>query len=61
MTIAKNSVWIGDYMFEDINGDGVINEEDRTYIGNPEPDFTFGFGNTFSYKGFDLSVYLSDR
>ena len=59
MTIAKNSVWIGDYMFEDINGDGVINEEDRTYIGNPEPDFTFGFGNTFSYKGFDLSVYLS--
>lgn len=59
MTIAKNSVWIGDYMFEDINHDGVISEEDRTYIGNPEPDFTFGFGNSFSYKGFDLNIYLS--
>lgn len=59
MSIAKNSMWIGDYIFEDINKDGVINENDRTYIGNPEPDFTFGFGNTFSYKGFDLSIYLN--
>lgn len=58
-SISKNSMWIGDYIFEDINKDGVINEEDRTYIGNPEPDFTFGFGNSFSYKGFDLNVYLS--
>src|SRR5690606_401926 len=29
------------------------------FIGNPEPDFTYGIGNTFSYKGFDLSIYLS--
>ena len=59
MSIAKNSVWIGDYIFEDKNKDGVIDEQDLDYIGNPEPDFTFGIGNTFSYKGFDLSVYLS--
>lgn len=59
MSISKNSVWIGDYIFEDVNKDGVINEQDRTYIGNPEPDFTFGFGNTFSYKGFDLSINLT--
>ncbi|WP_455609254.1 SusC/RagA family TonB-linked outer membrane protein [Bacteroides rodentium] len=59
MEIGKNSMWIGDYIFEDLNKDGVINEKDRTYIGNPEPDFTFGFGNTFSYKGFDLSIYLN--
>lgn len=50
---------IGDYIFEDINKDGVIDEEDRSFIGNPEPDFTYGIGNTFSYKGFDLSIYLS--
>lgn len=59
MTIGKNSVWIGDYIFEDVNGDGVINEQDRTYIGNPSPKFTYGIGNTFSYKGFDLNIFLS--
>lgn len=59
MSISKNSIWIGDYIFEDVNKDGVINEQDRTYIGNPEPDFTFGFGNSFSYKGFDLSINLT--
>jgi len=58
MSMGKNSIWIGDYIFEDVNKDGVINEKDRTFIGNPEPDFTIGIGNTFSYKNFDLSVYL---
>lgn len=58
-TIAKNSTWIGDYIFEDINGDGKINNEDATFIGNPEPKFTYGIGNTFSYKGFDLSLFFS--
>ena len=56
-TIAKNSTWIGDYIYEDRNGDGVINNEDCTYIGNPEPKFTYG--NTFSYKGFDLTIFFS--
>ena len=59
MSIGENSVWIGDYIFDDINKDGVINEEDRTFIGNPESKFTFGIGNTFSYKGFDLNIYLT--
>lgn len=61
MDIGENGAWIGDYMFEDINNDGVINEEDRDYIGNPLPDFSFGIGNTFSYKGFDLNVQLSGQ
>jgi hypothetical protein len=59
MQIGENSVWIGDYIFKDMNKDGVINEEDRTFIGDPEPDFTFGIGNTISYKGFDLNVFLT--
>lgn len=59
MYIDENSAWIGDYIFEDINGDGVIDEEDRTYIGNPEPKFTFGIGNSFTYKNFDLNIFLS--
>ena len=56
---TSGGVFIGDYIFEDINGDGVINNNDQTFIGNPEPKFTWGFGNTFSYKGFDLSVQFS--
>lgn len=59
MSIGENGVWIGDYMFKDMNNDGVINEQDRDYIGNPHPDFTFGIGNSFRYKGFDLNVQLS--
>ena len=59
MQIGENGVWIGDYMFEDANKDGVINEKDTGYIGNPAPDFTFGIGNTFSFKGFDINILLT--
>lgn len=59
VSIGKNGAWLGDYIFEDINGDGVINSSDETFIGNPEPKFTWGLGNTFSYKGFDLTIQLS--
>jgi len=59
MTISENGVWIGDLMFADINKDGVIDENDRTYIGNPEPKFTYGIGNNFSYKNWDLSIFLA--
>ncbi|MDP5044139.1 MAG: SusC/RagA family TonB-linked outer membrane protein, partial [Leeuwenhoekiella sp.] len=61
LTISENGVWIGDYKFEDINNDGIINEQDRDYIGNPLPDFSYGIGNSFSYKGFDLNVQLSGQ
>ncbi len=57
--ISESGTWLGDYIFEDLNGDGVINNDDQTFIGNPEPSFTWGFGNTFSYKGFDLSIQFS--
>lgn len=58
-TISESSTWIGDYIYEDVNGDGVINAEDCQFIGNPEPKFTWGFGNTFTYKGFDLNIQFS--
>ena len=57
--IAEDEVWVGDYIFEDLNGDGVIDEQDRTYLGNPEPKFSYGFNNTFTYKGFDLNVFIN--
>lgn len=52
-------IWVGDLIWEDYNGDGVINEEDRQYLGSPLPEFTFGFGNTFSYKNFDLHIFFN--
>lgn len=52
-------VWIGDIKFKDLNGDGVINAQDQTFIGNPNPKFTFGVTNTFSYKSFTLGVFVT--
>lgn len=56
---ASGSIWYGDLMFKDINGDSVINESDQTFLGSPIPKYQIGFNNTFSYKNFDLSVFFS--
>ena len=48
----------GDFRFKDVNGDGVINADDRTVLGNYQPDFTYGITNRFNYKNFDLSVFI---
>lgn len=56
---SDNTVWPGDLKFKDVNGDGKIDENDRTVIGNPMPDFTFGWNNTFRYKNFDLSIFIN--
>lgn len=53
---APGGVWVGDIKYRDLNQDGIINHLDQTVIGNPWPDYTAGFTNTFTYKGFDLSV-----
>lgn len=48
----------GDIRFRDLNNDGVINDSDRTVIGNPNPSWLFSMNNSLSYKGFELSVFL---
>ena len=51
---------VGDMCFYDKNGDGKISfGEDRTIVGDPNPDFIFGWTNNFTYKNFDLSVYIN--
>ena len=67
----SNTVWVGDLKYKDQitedtdgdgipdSGDGVINDKDRTDIGSPLPLFTFGWNNTFRYKGFDLNIFLN--
>lgn len=54
-----NTVWVGDIKYKDLNGDGVINDLDKTNIGSPLPKFTFGWTNTFRYKNFDLSIFIN--
>ena len=48
----------GDIRFRDLNNDGVINDDDRTVIGNPNPTHLFSLNNTLSYKGVELGIYL---
>jgi TonB-linked SusC/RagA family outer membrane protein len=46
----------GDFKFKDVNGDGVITADDRTFIGNPTPDFTYGGSINLTYKGWSLGI-----
>ncbi|MVM36589.1 SusC/RagA family TonB-linked outer membrane protein [Spirosoma sp. HMF3257] len=48
----------GDVKYADIDGDGKITANDRTILGNNQPDFLYGFTNSFSYKGFDLNISI---
>lgn len=53
-----NSTAPGDIKFLDINNDGVVNDYDRAYIGNPTPKWNFSMNNSFYYKNFDLQIFL---
>ena len=59
LPVGLTGTWLGDIRFKDINGDKAITSADQTYIGNPNPKFTYGMTNTFTYKGFDLSVFIT--
>ena len=48
----------GYFKFKDTDGDGKITPADRTFIGNPNPKFTYGFNLALSYKNFDISGFL---
>ncbi|MDR1718472.1 MAG: TonB-dependent receptor [Prevotella sp.] len=48
----------GDIRFSDLDNNGVINDNDRTYIGNPTPEWSFSMNNSFAYKNFDLQIFL---
>ena len=56
----ENTV-LGDVRYRDTNDDGIINDNDRTLVGKPSPDYTFGMTNTFKYKNFDLSFLLTGQ
>ena len=55
----RENIQPGDMKYRDMNGDGVIDDYDRTIIGCGQPLHTGGFGNTFQWKGFDLNIFFS--
>lgn len=57
-SVTRDPVAPGDIKYRDTNGDGVVNAEDRTILGNSFPKLTWSFGNNFSYKNWQLSVFL---
>ena len=59
ITPGSGGVWVGDVIFKDLNNDGKIDQNDQTYLGSPLPVFQYGINNTFSYKNFDLTVFMT--
>ncbi len=54
----QNTAKPGDERFVDVNGDTILNDNDKVVIGNPNPKFTFGFTINLEYKGFDLNCFF---
>lgn len=48
----------GDIRFRDLNNDGKIDDNDRSYLGDPSPSYIFSMNNSFAYKGIELSIFL---
>ncbi|WP_348824515.1 SusC/RagA family TonB-linked outer membrane protein [Flavobacterium aestuarii] len=49
---------LGDVLYKDQDGDGLITNKDYVSMGNPHPEFTYGFTNNFKYKSFELNIFL---
>jgi TonB-linked SusC/RagA family outer membrane protein len=58
-TVIQPNAMPGDFRYKDLNGDGVIDDKDRTMIGNPNPDFTYGFTLGLNWKDWSLSAFFS--
>jgi TonB-dependent starch-binding outer membrane protein SusC len=59
ITPGTGGIWVGDVMFRDKDKNGVIDENDQTFLGSPLPAFQFGLGNTFTYRNFDLTIFFT--
>ena len=56
--VYQNDVKVGRFRYKDVNGNGMITAEDRTHLGNPSPDFSYGLNLGVTYKAFDASIFL---
>ncbi|RYY22890.1 MAG: TonB-dependent receptor [Chitinophagaceae bacterium] len=55
---AMQGAVVGSWRYKDLNGDKVINDQDRTFLGSPHPDFQLGLNLKFNYKAFDFTAFL---
>jgi TonB-linked SusC/RagA family outer membrane protein len=55
---AQDGANPGRFKYADVNGDKVVDDQDRTWIGNPNPDFTYGLNLNANYKNFDFSAFF---
>jgi len=51
----------GTFRFRDVDGNGIVNDDDRTFIGNPHPDYNFGLNFDFGYKNFSLNLFVNGQ
>lgn len=58
-TGEKDGIYVGDVKYKDVNGDGIIDERDQTFLGNPWPKFSFGMTQQFNYKNFSLEMLFT--
>ncbi|MDR6805228.1 TonB-linked SusC/RagA family outer membrane protein [Dyadobacter sp. BE32] len=56
--VYQNEVKVGRFRYEDVNGDGIITADDRTFLGNPSPKFSYGLNIGATYKNFDFGIFL---
>lgn len=56
---SGGGIWYGDRMYKDLNGDGIIDTRDQTFLGSPLPKVQLGFNNSFQYKNFDLNIFFA--
>ncbi|MDY4757393.1 MAG: TonB-dependent receptor [Parabacteroides sp.] len=57
MSLADAETWVGRFKFKDLNGDGKLDDNDRTFIGSPHPDLTGGVNATLKWKNWDLTMF----
>jgi TonB-dependent starch-binding outer membrane protein SusC len=58
LPVSYKKIMTGDFIFKDINGDNKIDENDKTFLGSPLPDFTYGFNINLQYKIVDLTMFF---
>lgn len=56
---TQSTSTVGSVRYRDVNGDGIIDEKDRTYCGKPQPSWTFGLTNSFKWKNWDASFLIT--
>ncbi|MGS2763394.1 SusC/RagA family TonB-linked outer membrane protein [Sinomicrobium sp. M5D2P9] len=54
----QNDVAVGRFRYKDINGDNIVDDKDRTFLGDPNPDFTYGLNIELLYKSWDFSMFI---